>query len=170
MPSSFTTTYTASFTRTHARYLASKVAADMRQMNMFYGKPEFQMIEDYITELTELLVGGYLSSVDYGFQRNGNWVVALNYVVRSDGTLDTDDRAGRVPFGVDVTGAYWGSYLRTNTAWSALSQTEREQVQRLIPINRPSAPEPGVESGIWIEDKRYYSTGTALSRRTFKPL
>ena len=61
------TTYTTSstFTRTNARYLASKVAADLRQMRLFYGRPSDGEIDDYNTELIELLVGGYLDSVDY---------------------------------------------------------------------------------------------------------
>ena len=46
MTSSYSTSDT--FTRTHAVYLASKVAADLKQMQLFYGKPSDGNIEAYI--------------------------------------------------------------------------------------------------------------------------
>lgn len=33
------TTTTSTFTLTNARYLASKIAADLRQLRSFYGRP-----------------------------------------------------------------------------------------------------------------------------------
>ncbi len=44
------------FTKTHAVYLASKVAADLKQMQLFYGKPSDESIEAYINEIVLLLV------------------------------------------------------------------------------------------------------------------
>src|SRR5438132_1715499 len=97
-----TTTFstTSSFTRTHARYLASKIGADLRQMQLFYGQPSDDKIDDYMEEVVELLVGGYLDSVEYGFHRAWDWVIALRYIVRN-GDLVTDDRSGRVTSGID---------------------------------------------------------------------
>lgn len=161
--------YSTSFTRTHARYLASKVAADLRQMQLFYRKPSDAEINDYLEELTELLVGGYLASVDYGFRRNNGWVVALSYSVRTDGTLTADDRAGRVPVGVDVVGASWYSHLRYSSKWWGLSQSERDKVKNAIPVKRGDAAEPSVGTGnVWVEDKVYTSSGTSFTRRTLK--
>lgn len=164
------TTYTnsATFTRTHARYLASKVAADLRQMRIFYGQPSEAAIDDFVEELVELLVGGYLASVDYGLRRNGGWVVALSYTVRN-GTLSSDDRAGRVPVGADVSGASWYSYLRHSDKWLGLTQAERDRIEATIPVKRTGASEPGLGSGnVWIEDKVYTNGGTSFTRRTLK--
>jgi len=164
------TTYTTSstFTRTNARYLASKVAADLRQMRLFYGRPSDSEIDDYNTELIELLVGGYLDSVDYGFRRNDSWVVALSYSVQN-GTLVTDDRAGRVPVGANVAGTSWYSYLRPNDEWLELTSSERARIENLIPVKRSSASEPNVGNGNnWVEDKVYTSAGTSFKRRTLK--
>lgn len=165
---STTYTYSQSFTRTHARYLASKVAADLRQMRLFYGEPSDEKIDNFVEELVELLVGGYLDSVDYGFRRNDAWVVALHYKVRSDGTLDADDRAGRVPIGADISGASWYSYLRHNSAWSRLTQAERDRIESLIPVKRGHAGEPNVGSGVWVQDRIYSSNGTSFTRLTLK--
>ena len=164
------TTYTtaSTFTRTNARYLASKVAADLRQMRLFYGRPTDTEIDGYNTELTELLVGGYLDSVDYGFRRSDSWVVALSYSVQN-GTLVTDDRAGRVPVGANVAGASWYSFLRYSDQWFALTSSERARIENLIPVKRANASEPNVGSGnVWIEDKVYTSSGTSFKRRTLK--
>src|SRR6266581_7444779 len=100
-------TYTATFTETQARYLASKVAADLRQLSFFYGRPREHEIDAYVQELAILLPGGYLDSIDYGFIINGGWVTALRYEVNSDGTLTTDDRAGRVPPNAALQNASW---------------------------------------------------------------
>jgi len=165
---STTFTNSTSFTRTHARYLASKVAADLRQMRIFYAQPSDAAIDNFVIELTELLVGGYLASVDYGLRRNGGWVVALSYTVRN-GTLSADDRAGRVPVGADVAGASWYSYLRHSDKWSGLTQSERDRIEATIPVKRTGASEPGMGSGnVWIEDKVYTSAGTSFTRRTLK--
>ena len=80
-----TQTYTTSetFTLTHAKYLASKVAADLLQMQMFYSSPSNEKINQYISELTTLLVHGYLESVDYGFRKDGKWVIQTSYSVKN---------------------------------------------------------------------------------------
>ncbi len=164
------TTYTTSstFTRTHARYLASKVAADLRQMRLFYGRPSDTDIDDYVEELTELLVGGYLYSVDYGFRRDDCWVVALNYFVEN-GVLVADERAGRVPRGANVNGAGWYSHLRYSSKWLALSESERKRIENSIPIKRVTASEPQLGAGnVWVEDKTYTNGGTSIRRRTLK--
>lgn len=138
-------------------------------MRIFYGQPSDASIDDFIEELTELLlVGGYLASVDYGLRRNGGWVVALSYTVR-DGTLTSDDRAGRVPAGANVTGASWYSYLRYSDKWWGLTESERNRIKVSIPVKRSNAGEPGMGSGnVWVEDKVYTSGGTSFARRTLK--
>ena len=161
-----TYTFTHSFTRTHARYLASKVAADLRQMLWFYGDPTPDQIDDYIEESTELLAGGYLQSVKYGFRRNGSWVVALAYHVNSQGTLVEDSRAGRVPIGADVSGASWYSYVCYSWKWSALSEAERQRIKEAIRVKRTPSPEPTTEGGAWVEDKAYSTNGVGVPRRT----
>jgi hypothetical protein len=164
---STTFTYSDTFTRTHARYIGSKVAADLRQMRAFYFRPDETEIDDYLEELVELLAGGYLESVDYGFRRDDGWVVALNYVVRGDGTLDIDDRSGRVPPGSNVADASWYSYLRYSQKWHLLSSEERQAIKARIPVKRTDANEPNIGAGnVWIGDKVYSSNGTSISRRT----
>ncbi len=166
-----TNTYTASatFTRTHAAYIASKVAADLRQMQRFYGKPSDAEIAAYIEELVELLVGGYLASVDYGFRSNNKWVVALSYTAYGNSIISTDDRSGHVPVGVDVSGASWGSYLRKNDAFNNLLTADQQRIEANLPIKRSTTEEPQPSNGIWTSDRAYSSNGTALQRRTYKP-
>lgn len=47
----FTTTTTQTFSLTSAKYVASKVAADLRYMRALYGKPYESEIETWIEEL-----------------------------------------------------------------------------------------------------------------------
>lgn len=46
------------FTRTEARYLASKVVADLYQCSRLYSSPAASRVSDYETELVEHLVKG----------------------------------------------------------------------------------------------------------------
>jgi hypothetical protein len=166
------TTHTAAFafTRTHARHLASKVAGDLRQMQIFYEKPSDTEIEEYMTELTELLAGAFLDSVEYGFRDASGWILAVRYVVRADGTLVADDRSGRIAIGVDISNAHWYSYLRLSAKWGVLSENERERMERAIPVKRLAQPEPKVGHGSWMQQKTYLSNGVGMVRYGFQKL
>ena len=161
-----TTTYTRSssetFTRTSAKYLVSKVAADLRQMQRLHGEPSDARIDRYVEELITLLAGGYLGSVTYGFKYAGVWVVALRYVVNLDGTASaSDDRPGRAPLG-DTRGATFGSFLTHSWKWPLLTAEQRRQVERTLPFRRSHGDEPG---GAWNHGDRTYSRdGVSLNR------
>lgn len=162
-----TTTYTTSstFTRTHARYLASKIASDLRQLQLFYHQPSDKQIENYLQEAVVLLHGGYLESVSYGFKRGDEWVVALKYNVQTSGIL-SDDRSGRVAPGANVTGADWYSFLTYTPSFSRLTLEQRRRVEALLPFTRSYGEEPKA-TGVWTADKSYSSGGVGLQRRMF---
>ena len=166
----FTQSGSQTFTIVNARELGSKVAADLRLMQRFYGKPSDAQISDYLEELVQLLVRGYLKSVDYGFKKDGKWVVALNYTVYGNNIIATNDNAGRVPIGANVTGATFGSYLEKSAAFHALQLAERDALEDSLPFKRSTGDAPTDGNGIWVTDRAYSSNGTAIQRRTFKPL
>ncbi len=168
MTTTFTTTST--FTRTHAVYLASKVAADLRQMQRFYGQPNDERIATYIDEVILLMLDGYLDSVEYGFQRNGNWVggAALSYNAQW-GSIFTNDSPGRVPARADIAGATWKSFLTKNQKFDDLTTYEQAKIESALPIQRTGAEQPGAD-GVWTYDKTYSNGGGAVLRRTLKPL
>jgi hypothetical protein len=165
-----TTTYTYSetFTRSNARYVASKVAADLRLVQRFYGRPTDAEIDAYTGELVELLVGGYVERVTYGFRRNGAWVVALRYEARLDGTLDADDRAGKVTPGLNITGANWYSYLVHSSSWAQLSAAEQARIEAGLPVQRTGADEPS-SNGSWVRDRSYSAGGSGVRRVSLRP-
>jgi hypothetical protein len=162
MTQSYTTSQT--FTRTDARYIAGKVAADLLGLSKAYGNPTEQHIANLMGELTEYLVDGYLDRITYGFRKGNQWVVALKYKGTEIGSLTTDDRSGRVPRGADVTGASWCSHLVLNGKWDALSAERQASYERALPIHRTNGTEPSPGAGGWIEDKTYSSSGGAVRR------
>ncbi len=162
MTHSYTTTQT--FTRTDARYIAGKVAADLRQLSQAYGEPTEEHIDNLLGELTEYLVDGYLDRITYGFRKGDQWVVALRYKGTEIGSLTTDDRSGRVPRGADVTNASWCSHLVLNSKWEALSPEKRASYERALPIQRTNGTEPSPGARGWIEDKTYSSSGGGVRR------
>jgi hypothetical protein len=72
------------FTHTEARYLASKVVADLYQCSRLYRSPAASDIPDYETELVERLVKGYISRYEFGFKKDGKRVVSWQYEVRTE--------------------------------------------------------------------------------------
>jgi hypothetical protein len=122
---SYSITRSVTFTITSARYLTSKIAADLRSMNRLYGEPMLASIDDFAEEAALLLRDGYLDRVDYGLRRGSAygrwvWVLRLRYVATSVGTLQ-DANPGGVPANADTTGASWYSYLVKSSAFYGLT-------------------------------------------------
>ena len=139
-------------------------------MQRLYGKPSDGEINDYVSELVELLLAGCLESVEYGFKNSGKWAVALSYTVYANGLLSADNSSGRVPIGADITRATWGSFLRKNAKFSSMSSVEKQRLLDSIPVKRSDADAPEAGNGVWVTDKAYSSSGVAMQRRIFKPL
>lgn len=165
---SYTTTNTRTNTRTWAKYLASKVAADLKRCQRFYGKPTDDQIDDFVDELTELLVAGYLESIEYGFKQSERRVVTLRYTVDSAGNL-SDDRSGGVYANADVSGASWFSYAIYSSAYYTLTTLEKEEFKKKLPFERTAAAEPADGNGYWMTDRSYSRDGSGVTRRTFRP-
>src|SRR5580698_1231682 len=104
MTASYTKTGTATFTIVHARYLASKVAADMHLCAQYYGKPSEQNIREYAEELAQYLNAGYLAEFEFGYKKDGKRIVTWRYKVDARGQLTTDDRPGKIAAYVDIQG------------------------------------------------------------------
>jgi hypothetical protein len=168
---SYSTTRTATFTITSARYLTSKIAADLRSMSRFYGKPDLADIDDYAEEAALLLRDGYLDRVDYGLRRRDaygqwDWVLRLRYVATTAGTLQ-DANPGGVPANADTTGASWYSYLIKSATFGQLTSQQQAAVEAALPIRRTGAPETGAGTGRWTGERSYRRDGTTLGRTIF---
>ena len=166
--SSYAVTETQTFTLTHAKHMAAKVAADLMRIQRLYGEPSTQRILDFEQEITTLLKAGYLDTVTYGFKLNGSWIEpTLRYTAAELSGNGVDDSPGRIRPNAPVTGARFASYLTHNAAWDRASQSERDAVEKDLPFSRGGAPEPGV-SGYMTSDRSYSSGGRALNRSTVR--
>jgi hypothetical protein len=171
MSYSYTTTNTAteSFTLTHAKYLASKVTADMVRCQQNYGVPSDAQINSYGTELALMLRGSYVAVYEFGFQRDGQRLVSWHYVVTGGAINATDDRPGRIISGVNISDAQFFNFMTYSASWSKLTQAEREEIRKESPVLRPDGVPPRDGLGYWANDLAYSSTGVILNRRTFRP-
>lgn len=169
MSFSYTFSETESFTVTHARHMAAKVATDLKRMQRFYGKPSDTDIANYELEATELMKAGYLDTVTYGFWRDGNWIEpSLRYTARDlAGASASDDDPGKVRPGADISGAGFYSYLTYTDAWGELSSSAQNAFKDRMPFRRGGAPEPGVD-GYLSNDRTYSSGGRALERASVR--
>jgi Bacterial HORMA domain family 1 len=118
MSTSYTFSETTTFTLTHAKYMASKFASDLKRLQRFYGSPSDSEIAEYETEVIELLKEGYFGILTVGFRRNGQWIEpALRYTARDlAGMTSNDDDPGRVRPGADISGA---SFYLSYAPWRA---------------------------------------------------
>lgn len=169
MSYSFTNSESQTFTATHAKHLASKVATDLKRMQRFYNHPSDSSIASYETEIIELLKKGYLGTVTYGFKKDDKWIEpALRYTAKDLSSMTTsDDDPGRVSPGANITGASFYSYLTYSTAWDKLTTEERDAFKKDLPFQRGGADEPGID-GYLSSDKTYSSGGKSLERSIVK--
>jgi hypothetical protein len=168
MSSSYSYTESSTFTVTHARHMAAKVAADLKRMQRFYGKPSDERIAEFEAEVVELLKGGYLGTVSYGFKRDGQFIEpTLRYTAQDLMGSANDDDPGKLRASADVTGASFYSYLTHSAAWHRLSPAEQAQFEERLPISRGGAAEPSV-NGYLVDDRTYSSGGRALNRSSVR--
>ena len=167
MSSSYTSTQ--AFTITHAKHLASKVAADLKRMQRFYGAPSDSKITELETELIELLRNGYLEKITYGYKRNDVWVVpTLRYTAKDLNDMSyTDDDPGKVRPNANVTGASFSSYLEYSAKYKNMTETDRNAFENSLPFRRTGAPYPAI-NGYMDSDKSYSSGGKGLNRESLK--
>jgi Bacterial HORMA domain family 1 len=168
---SYSITRSVTFTITSARYLTSKIAADLRSMNRLYGEPPLASIDDFAEEAALLLRDGYLDRVDYGLRRSSAygrwaWALRLRYVATSVGMLQ-DANPGGVPANADTTGASWYSYLMKSSAFDGLTPGQQAAVEEALPVRRIGAAETGTGIGSLIAQRSYSRDGTALTRTIF---
>ena len=164
-------TYTISetFTLTHARRLAAKVAADMHQCQRFYGRPTDTQIENYQQELTVLLHGGYVHSYEFGYKTGDDRrVVSWHYTVGPSGDLE-GGRSGGLFATADVSGAAMFNFLTHNSKWSTLSQIERAKIEASYPVRRTDGEPPQDGNGYWDSSRLYASGGVAVTGKEFHP-
>ncbi len=169
MTYSYTHSETKTFTVTHAKHMAAKVATDLKRLQRFYGKPSDIKIADFENEVIAFLKHGYLRTVTYGFRRNGKWIEPmLRYTDRDlGGTSANDDDPGKIRPGASIIGASFYSYLTYSEAWNRLSEAEKESFEKLLPIQRSNASEPGVD-GYLIHDRTYAAGSRALDRNSVR--
>lgn len=169
MTSSYTVSVTTTFTVTHARNMAAKVATDLKRMQRLYGAPSDTDITSYETEVVELLKAGYLGTVTYGFKRNDQYIEpTLRYSAKDLASNDSNgDDPGKVRPGADITGAAFHSYLTYSSTWSSLTQAQRESFKAGLPFQRSSGSEPGI-NGYLVPDRTYSAGGKALDRSSVR--
>lgn len=162
-------TYNQTFTITDAKYLASKISADLKRMQRFYNSPSDSSIELYESEITELLRYGYLKKVSYGFSKDGQFIEpTLIYTAQELASdFSTDDDPGRVKPGANTLGASFYSYLTYSDKWNNLSYAEREKFESNLRIKRTGADEPSI-NGYLSNDRSYSSGGQTLNRTSIK--
>lgn len=167
--SSYSYTESSTFTITHARHMAAKIATDLKRIQRFYGRPSDQDIADYEAEATAMMKAGYLSSVSYGFKRDGFWIEpTLKYTARDlAGGAANDDDPGKIRPGKDVSGASFTSFITYTDAFMKLSQAERDTFKSGLPFQRVSGTEPPV-NGYLSSDRTYSAGGRALDRSSVR--
>jgi hypothetical protein len=169
MSSSYSISESKTFTLTHAKHLAAKVATDLKRVQRLYGGISDARIGEFEGEATELLRLGYLESVTYGFKRDGKWIEpTLRYTAKelADGSADEDP--GRIRPGANVAGANFSSWLTYTVAWYLLSTEQQDAIESSLPLQRTTASEPQVEGGYFANDQTYSSGGRTLARETVR--
>jgi hypothetical protein len=168
MTSTFTTS--ATFTRTHAKHLAAKVIADLYQCSIFYDRPAVDDIEDYETELVEMLANEYVYSYEFGFKSSGKRLLTWHYTVGADGGLHGGDAdAGAIYAKATVAQADYFNFMTYSDKWSNLTGSQQASFKSGLPFDRKPGSSPTDGDGYWQVDHGYSAGGVRLDRKTFRP-
>jgi len=161
-------TRSATFTITDARQIASKMGADLRNLNIRTGHPRLDQIPDYVEETAQYLKAGYLENVSFGFwdQEADRWILRLRYQALEGGNL-SDGAPGGLP-NVDVSRYPFYSYLRTNPTFDRLSLTEQAEFTEPLRIQRSPRSEPTAYGGITSNNASYSRNGFGLGRDIYR--
>jgi hypothetical protein len=152
-------TRTATQTATQAKRLASRIGAELLQLQSAYGKPSDTKLAAFVEEAEMYLAAGYLNRVSYGWKRDGEVIFELTYVAR--GATLVNDKPGRVPPTADLSGANWFSYLWKSAAWwNDLSSADRERFEAKSPVKRETAPAPIAAAGLRLVGNKTFSEDT----------
>ncbi len=155
-------------TYTQARRLAARIAAELKQLQSLYGRPSDEKIEEFAEEVEAFIRAGFLDHVRYGFRRNGDVILELKYT--AEDATGIDDKPGRIPVGVDISGAVWFSFLEYNNVWESRSQAERDAFERELPFTRAGAPTPGYAYGARERGAKHYSEDALGLRREVRSI
>ncbi|WP_137120534.1 HORMA-1 domain-containing protein [Segeticoccus rhizosphaerae] len=165
----YSLTRTATFTITEARYIASKLGADLRNLNARYGRPRLDWIPNYVEETAQYLKSGYLNYVDFGFKDGGEWKLRLRYTAVAGGQL-RDDVPGGLPSALDTAPYEFHSFLSHNSAFDALTDAERVSFKAALPIDRTPGTEPTAYAGSYGNTSQYSRGGHGLDRSLYSAI
>ena len=155
MSSTFTRTKTQTSSITDAKYVASKIAADLETLRRRCGQsyPSYQKIRDFETEVMLMIKCGAWEEVQYGYmQANGSWVsrAALQYEFINGNLSNISDSSGGLE-SVKIGDAKFHSFAIRN---GVLIPSD---IQKKNPITRREGNEP---SGNWGSSDRQYTRGS----------
>ena len=159
-------TASSTFSVSDARYVASKMGADLRNLNARYNKPSVDKIDDYVTEAALCLKAGYLKSVDFGFMDGNEWILRLRYTAVAGGQL-CDNIPGGLPAASGVASYPFHSYLIWSDSFNALTASEREAFKATLPFPRGAADEPTTGYGRYGNTSQYSRHDAGLSRDVY---
>ena len=161
MSSTYTTSQSTTFTVTHARHLASKVKTDLSRLHSYYGEPSLEHIDKLEQELILLLKEDYLDEISYGFQEDGEWVIAVRYKASQGGVITTDDDPGGLRPRERPAGSVFLSFLICNNNWRNASKKNQDDFERQSPIKRSNGKNP---HGNWEQQRAYSAGGRGIVR------
>jgi hypothetical protein len=165
----YSLTRTATFTITEARYIASKLGADLRNLNARYNRPSLIGLPDYVEETAQYLKAGYLDYVDFGFKSGDEWKLRLRYTAVAGGQL-RDDVPGGLPSALDVAPYEFHSFLRQNSTFHGLTTAERTSFKATLPIDRTPGTEPTAYAGSYGNNSQYSRGGHGLDRSLYSAI
>ena len=159
-------TRSSTFTYTDAKYVASKLGADLLNLNARYGKPTREAIDAYVEETAQYLRHGYLTSVDFGFKDGDEWVLRLRYEAVAGGQL-RDEAPGKLPSAGELAGYPFYSYLISNQAFGSMTHAQQGEFTATLPIQRTGAAEPAANGGSTSGFSQYARNGNGLGRNVY---
>jgi hypothetical protein len=162
-------TRSKTYTLTEAKYLGSKLIADMDRCRQIYGRPAQNSISNFHRELIALLHQRYLATYEFGFAVGETRIISWKYWAEFGDIKGGNENPGSLYRRADISGASWFNFVTYSAEWCKLTSGERDAFKQEQPFYRGSGSEKKDGNGYWRENKSYSATGAVITRREFVP-
>ncbi|WP_342503618.1 hypothetical protein [Lysinibacillus sp. FSL L8-0126] len=166
MSSSYTQSSTKSYTYANTRYVNDKIIADLTYLAArFPGIFTAERLNSWKSDFYQWLNDGYAKVIKIQFKRNNICFYQIEYEMKDDGTITSDDNVGRFR-GIDLSDSSTYIVIEMTPKWYELSKEEQIKYKGTLILSWGDAEQTTYASGLMRTNDKQYSSGSLGVQRS----
>ena len=167
MTNSHTQSQTKSYTYANVRHVIDKILADLTYLlTRFPGIFTEERMSNWKNDFYNWMNDGYVHTIAIQFMRNEKCFYEIEYSLKDDGTITSDDNVGRFR-GVDLAGSSTYVIVTYSSKWTESSEEEQQKFrEEKLNINWGPARKTNYTNGLTKNFDKQYSSGSLGVQRS----